>query len=319
MSATSWDEWAAGVVATLTEQVQAGPAGSWSMPWHRMGGDLFAPRNETTGAAYQGINVWQLAGRAMTAGYASGMWATYKQWAALKGADGENGCQVRKGEKGTSCVRWVAVERKVNAPNDPRADEDGKLTTSGMTPRFFVVFAREQVDNVPALIDNPLSETERVDQVEQVLAAVGATVSHGGDRAFYSPGSDSITLPAFGAFKSALDYYSTSAHEHTHWTGHKSRCARDLSGRFGDSSYALEELVAEMGSCLLMAHFGLSATPRPDHAQYVASWLKAISDQPKALVAAAKMSSDAVSWIIKRADAASATAPAWAPPVLVTA
>jgi antirestriction protein ArdC len=51
------------------------------------------------------------------------------------------------------------------------------------------------------------------------------------------------------AFNSANGYHSTLLHESVHATGHKSRLDRDFSKRFGDESYAFEELVAELGSC----------------------------------------------------------------------
>ncbi len=44
-------------------------------------------------------------------------------------------------------------------------------------------------------------------------------------------------------------YYSTLAHETTHWTRHEKRLNRDFGRkRFGDEGYAVEELVAELGA-----------------------------------------------------------------------
>ena len=43
--------------------------------------------------------------------------------------------------------------------------------------------------------------------------------------------------------------------------------------RWGDEGYAMEELVAEMGSAFLSADLGLAVDPRPDHASYIESWL----------------------------------------------
>lgn len=39
-------------------------------------------------------------------------------------------------------------------------------------------------------------------------------------------------------------FYSTLCHELVHWSGAKSRLDRDLTGRFGSDSYAVEELIA---------------------------------------------------------------------------
>ena len=73
----------------------------------------------------------------------------------------------------------------------------------------------------------------------------------------------------------------TALHELTHWTGHESRCKRDLSGAFGSSKYAFEELVAEMGSAFLCAEFGIAA--RLQHASYIANWIKVLKNDKRAI------------------------------------
>src|SRR5437870_9939300 len=86
----------------------------------------------------------------------------------------------------------------------------------------------------------------------RLFGATGATLAHGGNRAFYRPSTDSIQMPPFEAFRDAQSYYATLAHETTHWTAHDSRLARDLGGsRFGSEAYAIEELVAELGAAFL--------------------------------------------------------------------
>lgn len=82
-------------------------------------------------------------------------------------------------------------------------------------------------------------------EAEAFIGAIGAKVTHGGDRAFYSPGTDSITLPKPEHFKDAASYYRTSLHEHGHWTGSDHRLNRMFGKRFGDSAYAVE-LIAEL-------------------------------------------------------------------------
>ena len=81
-------------------------------------------------------------------------------------------------------------------------------------------------------------------------------------------------------------YYSTSAHEHTHWTGHVSRLDRDLTGRFEDRHYGAEELIAELGAAFWCAQFGLEQATRNDHAAYLGDWLAILSADPRALLTA---------------------------------
>src|SRR3546814_18250359 len=98
-----------------------------------------------------------------------------------------------------------------------------------------------------------LPEIERHAHVEEFISSSGADIYYGGSHACYVPSLDEVHLPPLGAFQSAEAYYSVVLHEHTHWTGHESRCGRDLLNRFGSEAYAVEELIAELGAAFLCA------------------------------------------------------------------
>ena len=83
----------------------------------------------------------------------------------------------------------------------------------------------------------------------------------------------------------------------THSTGHASRLARDFSGRFGDAAYAFEELVAELGSAFLGADLGILNATLPDHADYLAHWIKILREDKKAILTAAAQASKAHAFI----------------------
>ena len=68
-------------------------------------------------------------------------------------------------------------------------------------------------------------------------------------------------------------------------------------GRFGNEAYAFEELVAEIGAAFLCAALGISNEPRPDHAQYIQSWLKVLKGDSKAIFTAASAASKAVAYL----------------------
>ena len=70
--------------------------------------------------------------------------------------------------------------------------------------------------------------------------------SEGGDKAFYNPSCDRITLPEMNKFETEYDYMATLLHEAGHATGHISRLNRDMTGVFGSPEYAKEELRAEI-------------------------------------------------------------------------
>ena len=256
------------VTTDLITAIENGASG-WRMPWHCLANGT--PRS-ADGRPYRGWNALVLAMVAADRGWTAGTWATYKTWT-------KHGCQVRRGERGTHIVLWKQTERP-----DPTDDDKAKRS---LLARSFVVFAAEQVDGADRFttIDHR-STSERIGQADNYFAAVGADIAHGGAQASYSPALDLIRLPHADQFRQAADYYSTSAHEHTHRTGHTSRLGRDLTGRFGDRRYCAEELIAELGAAFWCAQFGLEQATRNDHAAYLGDWLAILSADPRALVSA---------------------------------
>jgi len=137
-----------------------------------------------------------------------------------------------------------------------------------------------------------------IEAAERFFAATGAVVRHGGDKAYYAPRPDIIQLPAPESFRDAESYGATKAHELTHWTSHSQRLARDFGGkRFGDTGYAREELVAELGAAFLCADLGITPDPREGHASYIAHWLKVLREDKRAIFAVAAHAQRAVDYL----------------------
>jgi antirestriction protein ArdC len=96
----------------------------------------------------------------------------------------------------------------------------------------------------------------------------------------------------------------------THWTRHKSRLDRDFGRkRFGDEGYAMEELVAELGSAFLSADLDLTPELREDHASYIASWIKVLKDDRRAIFSAASNAQRAADFLhsLQKAERAQET------------
>ena len=97
---------------------------------------------------------------------------------------------------------------------------------------------------------------------DYLIHSTGAEIRFGGSKAYYHRLEDYIQVPVEEMFISTAhssateNYYSTILHELIHWSGPKQRLDRDLSGRFGDSAYAMEELIAELGASFLCAELG---------------------------------------------------------------
>ena len=69
------------------------------------------------------------------------------------------------------------------------------------------------------------------------------------------------------------------------------------SKRFGDNQYAVEELVAELGSAFLCAEYDIGNVEKGDDASYIASWLKVLKDNKYCIVSAASEASKAVNYM----------------------
>lgn len=258
------------VVARLIDGIEAG-AGTWSMPWRTLTGSIW-PTNAATTNAYRGGNVLVLYLTATDRAYPTGRWATYKQWHSL-------GAQVRRGERATQAIKWVEAKPNTDDPNQP-AEGDAKPRRR-LIPVAFSLFNAAQVDNDPHHDhDEALPVLERDGRAEAFFAAIPARIAWASGNPCYQPTYDRIVMPAFDAFNTATDAYATLAHELGHWTGHPSRLARDLTGRFGTDAYAAEELVAELSAAFTCALVGIDTVARTDHTSYLAHWCRILRERP---------------------------------------
>jgi antirestriction protein ArdC len=273
----------------IVSAIEAG-AGEWQMPWHRGSGGRH-PVNIASGNKYRGVNVLGLWVDAQVNGYGSHLWGTYRQWA-------ERGATVRKGQKASYVVFYKEIE--VDTAEGEENDSNRRLIARA-TP----VFNADQVDGFQDVV--AVSPVEEVQGVDAFIAATGAVIVHGGNRACFVPKLDEIHMPERASFTGSNTsnateaYYSTVLHELTHWTAPAHRCDRDLSGRFGSEAYAMEELVAELGAAFLCAELGITVEPRADHAQYLAHWLKVLKADKRAVFTAASNAAEAVSFLRARA------------------
>jgi antirestriction protein ArdC len=91
--------------------------------------------------------------------------------------------------------------------------------------------------------------------------------------------------------------YGTILHEGGHASGAKHRLDRNFNERFGRNARAIEEATAELTASFILADLAIAHHPRPDHAAYVASWLRALKDDPRAIFTAASRAQAAADWM----------------------
>ena len=277
---------------------------AWHKDWVNVAGDM--PTSLSTLKLYGGTNILVLWLTALSKGYTSKYWGTYRQIQ-------ERGGQVRGGEKGVTINRTIsgAFQVKDEAGNVV-TNEDGDPETKGYrTLRQFTVFNQEQADWADdARLPQVAERSQDVDPIEAAEALVadylanGPSLGWGGNQAFYRPAADHVQMPTRAQFETPAGLYSTLYHELVHSTGHDSREAREgikkgTFGAFGDKNYSFEELVAEIGAAFLCGHAGIPQEAHLDNsAAYIAHWLKALKEDKGLIFEAANLASQAVDRII---------------------
>ena len=277
-------------------------AGECRLPWIRdKGGSMKRPVNIASKNPYNGVNIVSLWVSSLAAGYPSNVWGTYRQWQA-------NGGQVRKGEKASLVVFYKTID--IEQSNEQTGEtEQGER----MFARASWVFNAAQIEGFIPEAATPIPDAAIFDPIaraEAFAAATGATIEEGGDMAAFIPAQDMIRMPDRERFvgtetmTAGEGFYSTLCHELVHWSGGKPRLDRDLTGRFGNEAYAMEELVAELGAAFLCGDLGITPELRDDHASYIANWLKVLKNDKKAIFSAASKASEAANWLLAKEGAA---------------
>ena len=200
---------------------------------------------------------------------------------------------MRNGERGTK-VYFVKHLRITEGESEAEAERLVPMM------REYTVFNVAQCEDLPAsIVDGKPARVRNPDArdalADDFLGSIGADIREGHGEAYYAPGQDFISLPAFAAFRGADHFYNVAFQELTHWTGHKARLDRDLKGRFGQAAYAAEELIAELGAAFLAAEFSFDGDVR--HAGYIATWTSLLRNDKRAFFTAASKTQAAADYL----------------------
>lgn len=247
-----------------------------------------APRNAFTNYHYKRLNRINLMIDMFLHKRKSPLYATFKQISERKGI-------VKKGSKGLliEFFSWSIKHKDTGISISVRefnllSKEMKKLYHVFPISRFYRVFNMDDVDT--SEMDFTFNEAEIEEEPDIVMnddieTSINNLVEHKGlviqeklsGVAFYSPGSDKITMPNKDICVSMDKYYSALFHEIIHWTGHFSRLDRSKAARRGDGIYAFEELIAEIGSMLLCLDFNITSE-FINSLRYIKGWSKATID-----------------------------------------
>jgi antirestriction protein ArdC len=282
------------ILAALSDGTKLPP---WRKPWNCSDANAGPACNVVSQRRYTGVNPLLLEIAAHRHGFQSRWWGTFRQWEAMGGRVNRRPDNVPPGRWGTQIVFCRPVTKTQIRDNGEEFEDKFFIL------RAYTVFNLDQVSgpfenlrvgNAPL----PVHEVEqRCEHAEVVMAAPGADLRHGGNRAFYSLTGDYIQLPHRSQFERVEAYYQTAAHELCHWTEHASRLSWDRAKP--ENSYAMGELIAELGGCYLMGELGLpTGEDLTNHAAYLQSWLAGMQNDTRFIFKAAAQASRAVDFIL---------------------
>lgn len=249
----------------------------WRKPWSAAGNTGF-PRNVVSQRNYSGVNRLLLTCAAMKRGFQSQWWGTYRQWK-------QRGCRVRQRPQDVDPGHWgsrVIFYQSLTATTKDKNGEE-KETTFPLLKEY-VVFNADQCDGAEgfhAQAEPDAPATPDFEPAEKAIGATGADIKViAGDKAcYYRSPLDYIQIPPKAQFEQGsggfAEWYSTALHELAHWSEHRVNWK---------GSYGMGELRAEMAACFMCAELGIpNHNPTDNHASYLATWIKTISEDYRAI------------------------------------
>lgn len=279
-----------------------------TIPWHRSWSAKQRPFNAVTNTTYRGVNSLWLSYNQFAREFDDPRWCTFKQAQT-------QGWKIKPGSKGTRVEFWSLydteekrklTQREAKQLSDELTLEEFKNRVK-LISNVYTVFNGEQIDGIPKYEEKTyeLNTEELLQKRDTLLKNMNVDFSEGGDKAFYNPSRDRITLPEMNRFETEYDYMATLLHEAGHATGHISRLNRDMTGVFGSPEYAKEELRAEIASAFTAQELGLDYEQNEhmeNHEAYVQNWIDVLENEPNELFAAIKDAEKISDYLIEKGE-----------------
>ena len=278
------------VTRKIVAAIETGKSLPWRKPW-RSSPNAGRPTSVSSGNAYRGINVALLQMHANAFGFSSKFWATFKQWQQMGMAVKKRPDDVEPGSWGATAVLYKPITKT-------RTDDDGELVEDRFfLLRTFTLFNADAVLGAERFqaIEGDASATTAPDfgPAEELIAATGADIRHGGERAFYDRLGDFIQVPHKQRFNPPGAYYETLLHELAHFSEPR------LGWRHEEEGYPMGELVAELAASMLSAELGVpQGESLENHVAYLQSWLQALRSDSSFIFKASTQASKVADFLL---------------------
>jgi antirestriction protein ArdC len=276
------------LVEKLIEKMETSDK-TWIKSWSVSHADNL--QNFVSKKAYRGANIFFLQMLMMERGHEAPFFMSFKQAQ-------EKGGKVKKGAKGYP-VYFFKILNKTVTMEDIKTGKNVEESINFPLLNKYVVFNIEDIEGIDyelPVIEKP-NENQKIERAEQFIKNTNLKLKHGGNRAFYKPVFDYVQMPLLETFTDSNNYYSTLLHELTHWTGAADRVDRQKGKKFGDKQYAIEELIAEIGSAFLCSHLNIEIE-ECQHPEYLKSWCNSLRENPMILWKVASSAQKAFDYLL---------------------
>lgn len=252
----------------ILDLIESGKDLPWRKPWrdgYKFKGVVYGPQNYVTGNPYRGANAYTIFLYNLKTGRNSELFLSKKQIA-------DRGGKLKPGAQPIDVFAFI----KGTEVKKTREGKEVEIEKKGII--FYEVYDLVDTEGVKPI----KRKTIKTDEKHEVIVLPQTVIdgmpkrpvikNDGGNRAYYSSYSDSVHMPVQKAFEKKEEYYSTLFHELVHSTGHEKRLKRVFGKKFGDKTYAFEELIAEVGSAYLCGVTNIDYYTLKNAAAYLKSW-----------------------------------------------
>lgn len=283
----------------------------WRMPWRTIVYNM-PPQNFISKKPYRGINAFLLH---FFCPFSNPYFLTFNQVKALKG-------KIKK--KATTFIITYFANSWFDETAEKFVSDKKKKELQAKYPqrrfsvipilKYYRVFNGEEIEGIDFKLPVPEAKNDiaQIESCEQIVAGMPKRpkIKTGGYKAFYQPSTDHVQMPALKYFHKEQEHYSTLFHELVHSTKHASRLGtneiRKIGNSFGDKNYAIEELVAEMGSAFLCGEAGILYSTIDNTAAYILNWktalLKHVKEDKKFVFTASSEAQKAADYILNHSQ-----------------
>lgn len=289
------------ILERIEEAEKTGKPFYWVKPW--TGGAKF-PLSYTTQKYYSGVNFVSLD---------AGEYITYKALMEYKGSLPEDEAEkihIKKGCHKAPVYYFGKMEGKdiVDSSGIPT----GKKETDHWYMKYYSAFNIEDVVGLPSHFPakhyehTPTENAERLHKYIEAYAEaedLKVDIVKDGSRCFYRPSDHLVRVPDESGFKTAYGYYGSLLHEIVHSTSKGMK--RDVNNGFGDDGYSKEELIAEIGSQMLLNYFEIIAEDEKEELNdvaYIKGWSDHLKDNKGEIVKASCQAEKAMKYFIDIAE-----------------